>query len=302
MLIALLFLLQAPPAAPMGEAIAATVNGERIPLAVVDALAKNPPGNPGIEVPDLKLMRPMVLENLIQERLWMQFFRKHGPKITSIEGETIIQANLVVLKSRNQTFADYCKEWRQTETQARGRWLLEAQLATFLETRITEAKVKEHFEANKDYYAGARIKAKLITIRLSATARNGDRIAARDKVRQFKATIEAGTASFDELAKKHSVDPKAPLGGDYGFLTRDDGRWDDALLRAAFAVPVGKVSDPIETEFGVHLVTVTERDPGKPTSYEMVKDVARSRCMVEVMDQHLKKLTAEAKIAITLPE
>lgn len=302
MLIALLFLLQAPQPPTSGEAVAATVNGDRIPLAVVDALAKNPPGWVGTELPDLKLMRPVVLRNLIHERLWMQFFRKHGPKIDAAEGEKIVQANLAVLKSRNIAFAEYCRETRQTEAQARGRWLLDAQLTVFLETRITDEKLKQHVEADKDYYAGARIKGQLITVRVPAAAGNGERIAARDKVKRFKATIDAGTATFADIAKKHSVDPLAPLGGDYGFLTRDDARWDEAVLRAAFTLPVGKLSEPIETEFGVHLVQVSERDPGKPASYDQVKDVARSRFMAELAEQHLQKLTAEATIVITLPD
>lgn len=304
MLIAFLFLMQAPPPppAPPSEAAAATVNGEKIPLAVVDALAKNPPGWAGTELPDLKTMRPMVLQNLIHERLWMQFFRKHGPAISSEEGEKIVQANLVVLKSRNIAFADYCRETRQTETQARGRWLLESQLTTFLETRITDEAMKRHFEAEQDYYFGARIKARLIAVRLSATAQNGERIAAVDKVKGFKKSIEAGAATFADIARKHSVDPTGPAGGDYGFLARDDARWDEALLRAAFALPVGKLSEPIETEFGVYLVQVDEHDPGKPTTFEKVKDVVRPRLMAEVTEQHLKRMVAEAKIVVTLPE
>lgn len=64
-------------------------------------------------------------------------------------------------------------------------------------------------------------------------------------------------ADFAKLAKKHSLCPSADQGGDLGFFGR--GQMVKAFEDAAFGAQVGVPVGPVKTEFGYHLILVTER-------------------------------------------
>ena len=66
-------------------------------------------------------------------------------------------------------------------------------------------------------------------------------------------------AKFSALAKEHSDCPSGAQGGDLGAFGR--GQMVKEFEDVAFALPVGKVSDPVKTRFGQHLILVTEKIP-----------------------------------------
>lgn len=91
--------------------------------------------------------------------------------------------------------------------------------------------------------------------------------AAADEARARLAGLAAQAAGdpgrFAELAAEHSEDPgSSSVGGDLGFVLRGD--LEPSLDDALFALGVGEVSEPVESEAGVHLLMVTEIRPGFP--------------------------------------
>ena len=64
-------------------------------------------------------------------------------------------------------------------------------------------------------------------------------------------------ADFAEIAKKHSTCPSGKRGGDLGSFGQ--GQMVPEFDRVVFAEEVGKVHGPVETQFGYHLLEVTER-------------------------------------------
>jgi len=72
----------------------------------------------------------------------------------------------------------------------------------------------------------------------------------------IKSKTDSG-ASFEEMAKKYSKCPSGREGGNLGYFSR--GQMVPEFEDAAFELPVGKVSEPVKTEFGWHLIKVYDK-------------------------------------------
>jgi len=72
----------------------------------------------------------------------------------------------------------------------------------------------------------------------------------------IKSKIDNGEC-FETLAKKYSKCPSGQNGGDLGYFER--GQMVKEFEDAAFDLPVGKVSDPIKTQFGWHIIKVYDK-------------------------------------------
>jgi len=121
---------------------------------------------------------------------------------------------------------------------------------------VTEALVKEAYDRMKE-----DVRASHILIKVSPDALPKDTLAAYNKVMDLRKQVEKG-AKFDDLAKKYSEDPSAKENsGDLGYFT--SLRMVYPFENAAYTTPVGKMSMPVRTRFGYHLIRVTDRRPAQ---------------------------------------
>ena len=81
--------------------------------------------------------------------------------------------------------------------------------------------------------------------------------AAREKLADFRKRILAGQADFATLAKEHSQDGSAARGGDLGWAS--SGQFVPEFEDAMNALAPGRISEPLVSRFGVHLIKVEER-------------------------------------------
>ena len=82
------------------------------------------------------------------------------------------------------------------------------------------------------------------------------KIAAREQLLGYKKRIEAGE-SFESLARQYSQGPSAPNGGNLGYQQR--GNLVPPYEAAALQLAPGEISDPVESEFGFHLIQLIKR-------------------------------------------
>jgi peptidyl-prolyl cis-trans isomerase SurA len=90
--------------------------------------------------------------------------------------------------------------------------------------------------------------------------RPSDQLPAEAAVRrlaEYKRQIEQHRANFEDLARQHSEDGSAPQGGDLGWTS--PGSFVPEFEEAMNRLPVGGISDPITSRFGVHLIQVVDR-------------------------------------------
>ncbi len=82
-------------------------------------------------------------------------------------------------------------------------------------------------------------------------------VKSEEKAQELKSAIEGG-ADFAQLAKENSSCPSSHQGGELGTFGR--GQMVPEFDEVVFSAPVGVVQGPVKTQFGYHLVLVTERN------------------------------------------
>ena len=105
---------------------------------------------------------------------------------------------------------------------------------------------------------------------LFTVAPDGDAAAVEAKAKAALARIRGGE-DFAKVAEEVSEDPgSAKQGGDLGLFER--GIMDPAFEKAAFSLKVGELSEPVRSQFGYHLIEVTEVEQGKTAPFAEVRD------------------------------
>lgn len=109
----------------------------------------------------------------------------------------------------------------------------------------TDAEIKAYYEANSAEYVhapGANMYHILV--------------ATEEEAKKVKAEYDKG-ASFADLAKKYGTDGTKDNGGELGYIEYDSRAYDQDFLNGAKTLTEGQVSDPVKTQFGFHLIKVT---------------------------------------------
>jgi peptidyl-prolyl cis-trans isomerase C len=116
----------------------------------------------------------------------------------------------------------------------------------------------------------------------------------------LKAQIDGG-ADFAALAREHSVDPGAANGGDLGFFGRGMmvGPFEDAAFALAEA---GDVSEPVQSQFGWHIISLTEKRQSAPPAFEQVAPQIQNQLLMENFTAKVDELMADVTVEITDPD
>ena len=171
-------------------------------------------------------------------------------------------------------------------------------LSKYLESSVTDADKQSYFNANKDAFNGAKVKASHVLIDTRNLKTDAELEEAKKMIDIVKIEIDKG-ADFAEMARKYSNCPSAENGGDIGFFQRK-GSIVEEFAVVAFAMKAGEISEPVKTQFGYHIIKVTEKEDGKDVNYADVSDMVDFVYMQLKTESLLKELHDKAEINITL--
>jgi parvulin-like peptidyl-prolyl isomerase len=281
---------------------AAMVNGEPIMMEEVDAVLKHEPQtpNPPTEI-QRRQMQLEALSLVIDDRLVQQFLRKNGPAIPPAEVHKKIAELEGSLKIQGRTMNDFLKENGLTMVQLQADTLKMLQWAAFVRQQIQEPELRRYYEENKDHFDQIKVRASHIVFRISGSATPAEIQTSREKLEKLHREILAGKIEFAEAAKKYSQCPSAQAGGDIGFFFRKY-TVQEPIAKVAFAMKVGEVSDVIQSDYGLHLIKVTDRKAsGPPADYEKIREEVRESCAMEMMNNLVAQQRKTAKIEINMP-
>lgn len=122
--------------------------------------------------------------------------------------------------------------------------------------KVTDDEVKDYYEANQQYFNSEE----------SVTARH-ILVDSLDEAQEIKKKIDDGM-NFEMAALQYSSCPSKEQGGSLGSFTR--GRMVPEFEQAAFELEVGELSEPVQTQFGYHLIKVEEKNEGTVKPLEEV--------------------------------
>lgn len=123
-------------------------------------------------------------------------------------------------------------------------------------------------------------------------------VATKEDADAVKAEIESGKP-FEVLAMEKSTDPSAAQnGGDLGFFQR--GQMVKPFEDAAFALEPGEVSDPVESQFGWHVISVVEKRQSAPPSLDELRPQLQQQVMFQAFEDSVG--TLKDGIAIDIPD
>jgi parvulin-like peptidyl-prolyl isomerase len=145
----------------------------------------------------------------------------------------------------------------------------------YLERYVTDENLEKYFEQNRRHFDGSQLRVSHILFAAENAEDPESLNAAIQKSRQVRKSIEDGTLSFAEAAAQHSNAPTAKEGGDIGFIGRHEPM-PEAFSKAAFSLEKGKISEPVVTVFGVHLIQWTDHKPGQRTWFDARRELEES--------------------------
>ncbi len=293
------------------EKIIAKVNGLRITSSMVNdelrmvryTLSQQVKTPQEIEE-SMPIQRAMIIDRLIEDKVILDAARSRKYDIQ--EDQIVLEVNKQIdlakkrfgderdffkeLKKEGKTLADLKKDYRKEITDELLRQKIVRDEVTS-KIDASDDKVKEYYR--QKFY---RVRARHILVKTKAEAT------------KLYYQLKDG-ADFEELAKKHSIDPSAGNGGDLGYFAR--GVMIPSFEEAAFSLAKGEFSEPVQTPFGYHLIKVEDIEKPqeiKPLSREELKALRKEyrakelrfrydawikdlkeKAVVEIMDESLKK-------------
>jgi peptidyl-prolyl cis-trans isomerase C len=193
----------------------------------------------------------------------------------------LIDMKIVAKAAEDQKVQD-SDDFKKRMAFTRNRLLMDSLLAS-------EGKTATNDDAMKKVYADA---SKEISGEQEVHARH-ILVETEDEAKAVEDELKKG-ADFAELAKKKSKDPGASDGGDLGFFTKD--QMVPEFSAVAFSLEPGKVSDPVKTQFGWHVIKVEEKRNRKAPDFDQVKSQIETYVARKAQADYVSKLRDAAKV------
>ncbi|MFQ5863312.1 MAG: peptidylprolyl isomerase [Candidatus Brocadiales bacterium] len=277
------------------DKVVAIVNGENVYSSEIEKRLKRYEGIDPALLPDIK---NEILDEIVIQLVVAQFLEKEGIQLEEQVVEDTINNLRESLKSNprtaGQTLETLLSTLGSSMEQLKNEIKSSIGLRRYFSQRVDDSKLLEYFNANKGVYGGEMLRASHILLDTRALKTKKEFAAAFDKIHDIKGQLDGG-ADFAELAKKYSNCPSAQKGGDLGFFPRK-GVMVEPFAEAAFKLKVGEVSEPVQTQFGFHIIKVTDRKEAKDVKFEEVKQQVEENYINEETEKLIEKQVSEANI------
>jgi len=243
-------------------------------------------------------------QTVIEQKLLVQEARRFGIKPDELKvaraaqaaenqagGRTKLEAKLKATGSSYDQFVDVI---RQIET-----------MQTFVNQQIepnvvvTDEAIAAYYEANPQVFeADERAHAYHMIFIVGDDADPAVLSATRNKAEAARKRAVTGDEEFTAVATELSEGPSAPSGGDLGWVTK--GALVSPLSETIFSLEPGQISEVVQSRFGFHVLTISDRRPaetiGLEEASEQIENLLRQQQAAEIVGQLLETLVEKANV------
>lgn len=147
----------------------------------------------------------------------------------------------------------------------------------------TESDIQSYYKKNADQFKQPeQIKASHILVKVDRNADEAVKVEKKQHILDLLNQVREG-ANFAQLAALHSDCPSKSRGGDLGYFGR--GQMVKPFEEAAFSLKIGDISDIVETDFGYHIIKLTDQKDAREIPLEEVKDRVKNVIEMERKQQ-----------------
>ncbi|OOP57740.1 MAG: hypothetical protein AYP45_01845 [Candidatus Brocadia carolinensis] len=280
------------------KSIVATVNGKQITQEMVAEKLKNITST---DPATLISMKREIIDQMITDILTEEFVDKQGLIVAPEEIEREI-GQIKNTISGNQKYDNQSLEQILTSigsdiNEFKRGIKYSIALEKYFHRKLDDTTLRKYFDENKGVFNGETVKVSHILIDTRNMKTEKEFTQALEHIKSIKKEIDQGM-TFEEAARKYSDCPSTQNGGDLGFIQRK-GNFAKAFLDTAFSLKVGQISGPVQTEYGYHLIKVTEKKEGAPIRFDDVREKVRLEALDAEILKLLDQLRREARIVIS---
>ncbi len=292
------------------ERAIATVNGvgilrEDYEAAVAQTRQRFAAQGQQIPESELEAFRTEILDQLVAEELLYQEALNQNLE----PGEQAVESQFQQMRSQFGTDEEWQQALTQNQTseeelrtQIERNALIQQLIATAVTDLepVNEADIQAFYDENRELFdQGSQIAARHILISTEELETDEEIADARSRAEAIRDELRAG-ADFATLAQERSEGPSGPRGGELGTFGR--GQMVAPFEQAAFALEVGEISDVVQTQFGFHVIEVTEKLESAVVPLEQVSQnigqyLGQQR-QAEALAAYVDELREDAEIVV----
>ncbi|GBE36325.1 putative peptidyl-prolyl cis-trans isomerase Cbf2 precursor [bacterium BMS3Bbin07] len=203
--------------------------------------------------------------------------------------DELVKKELIYLEAKKQGLEqspEYLEKLKEFQKLSLISMLLTKEIEE--KAKVTEEDVKKYYDTHPDEFSTDRARASHILV---STKEEADSLLKK---------LKAGE-DFAALAKKNSIDKgSAAKGGDLGFFGR--GQMVPEFEKTVFSMKKGEISEPVKTQFGYHIIKLTDLEKGEKAGFDKVKESLSKKLLTEkrraAFDSYIEKLKNSYKVEI----
>ena len=223
------------------------------------------------------------LDNLINSlppEQQQQFKTREGRRTLLDE---LIAQDLFYFEAKEAKY-DETQEFKDLMKDTEEKMLKTSAIANFMkDVAVTDAECEAYFNEHPELFIVPE------SVRASHIL-----LPAEQQAKDIIKEIKDGKKSFEQAAHDYSVCPSKDNGGDLNYFQK--GRMVPAFEDAAFAMQPGEMSDePVKSDFGYHIIKVTDRQPEQPMPYDVAKEEIRNHLLGQKQNKEFLKHVDELK-------
>jgi peptidyl-prolyl cis-trans isomerase C len=289
--------------------VVARVNGEAVKKADFDRMVHTIEARAGQPIPPDRrdeILRG-ALDQLVVYTLLSQESKNRQIKIADAEVDKKVQE----LRSQfptQEAFDKALKERGLTLDLLKHDAFVDLSVSKLMDTEMasqitaTDQEAKDFYEKNPDKFKQEEsVRASHILIRVDQNADAATKKKAKAEIDAVLKQARAG-ADFAKLAQEHSQDGSAAQGGDLNYFGR--GKMVPAFDEVAFALKPGQISNVVQTQFGYHVIKVTDRKGARTVPYDeasgQIKQFLTQQRQQQHADEFIAGLKKKSKIEVLI--